>query len=346
VKRLAVAILHGIEIEDRDFAATPTRLLHEGFARAMGPGGPDPREALAIQPVHWAPHLEGRQRELFERMSPGGSPGRFDAVARTVRRLNAGSVASLVPLVLGMVQRNGLSPGSLHYPTGRWLMLHFVGDVIAYDRQAGAANYEAVHRTFAEGLASLAAETGGDAPLCVVAHSFGTVLASDYFYDQQVSARGRRDLVPAAVRDAGGGSALARGDTLAWMYTMGSPMALWSLRYPRAELNRPIRFPARRLSDRYPGLATEWVNFVDQDDVIAYPLRPLSEAYAKVVSQDRPVSVKRFTGLPASLTPLVHPFYWADRSVTDPIARSLAAGWRQLNASARRAGTPRRGSGR
>ena len=330
MQRLAVAVVHGIEIDDEKFAVTPTRLLQEGFAKALGPGGPDPEEALEIQPIHWAPHLDNRQRELFDKMSPGGLSAHFDAIVRTVRGVNAGSVMSLVPLMLRVLQRSG--PGQpLHYPTGRWLMLHFVGDAIAYDRYSAAANYEAIHTTFATGLASLAAKAGPDAPLCVVAHSFGTVLASDYFYDRQQNALGNRRLLLPAVRAAAGRSALARGDTLAWMYTLGSPMALWSLRYAKAELNKPIDFPAVKLADHHRPLDTEWVNFFDADDVIAYPLRPLSKAYAKVVCEDRAVSVKRLSGLPASLTPLIHPYYWADRTVTDRIARTLAAGWRRLN---------------
>ena len=35
-------------------------------------------------------------------------------------------------------------------------------------------------------LAELAQEAGPDAPLCVIAHSLGTIIASNYLYDLQV----------------------------------------------------------------------------------------------------------------------------------------------------------------
>ena len=46
-----IAIVHGIEIEDRNFAETPKKLLTEAFAAAVGPDGPDPEAALVVEPL-------------------------------------------------------------------------------------------------------------------------------------------------------------------------------------------------------------------------------------------------------------------------------------------------------
>lgn len=329
MKRIAVAIVHGIEIDDPEFAATPTKLLEEGFTQAVGRDAPDPRDALVVEPINWAPHLERRQRQLFARMYPEGVGSYFDDdLSATIRKINAGSASSLVPLVASLVQPTVPPLRTLHYPTGRWMMAHFVGDAIAYDRSANPAGYVAAHESLARGLAALARRAGPEAPLCVIAHSFGTVLVSDYIYDQREAARGRARMVAKAVRTAQGPSALAHGDTLAWFYTMGCPLALWSLRYPEARLDRPIDVPAEHLSEHQPGLEGQWINFYDRDDIFAYPLRPLSEAYERAVAEDRPVSLKSF---PVSITPLVHPFYWSERSVIDPIARTLGEAWRRMN---------------
>ncbi|GEL17415.1 hypothetical protein [Pseudonocardia asaccharolytica] len=325
--RIAVAIVHGIEIADPAFAATPTRLLREGFARELGVGVADTEDMLVVEPVHWAPHLEERQRELFARIYPGQTgPSFVDELSRLIKMINAGSVAALVPFAASLLNPIRCGLRALRYPAARWMVLHFVGDAIAYDRTAGAANYTAIHETFARGLAALARRAGEGAPLCVIAHSFGTVLASDYVYDQQQSAQGRA-LVAPAVAAAAGPAPLARGETLGWFYTMGSPLALWSLRYPAAELDRPIGFPGGALADRYPALPGEWVNFYDADDVLAYPLTGLSPEYGRVV-EDRAVSLHGWN--PIFATPLAHPYYWTDRSVMRRIARSLAAGWRLL----------------
>lgn len=328
MKRIAVAIVHGIEIDDPDFAATPARLLREHFAKHAGTGAHAVDEALVVQPIHWAPHLERRERALFARMYPGESEHALDHLSGLVRKLNTGSPLALAPFLASLANPGVAPQGGLHYPTARWIMAHFMGDIIAYEPTASRANYDATHEVLAKGLAALARKAGDDAPLCILAHSFGSVVASDYLWDQQEAARGRPGLVSDAVRRAQGNSALARGDTLAWLYTMGSPLALWSLRYPEARLDRPIDFPPERLAALHPSLAAEWVNFVSSTDVIAYPLRPLGAAYEKVVKEDR---IGAFGGLPVSLTPASHPFYWSDPDVVAPIAEALAEGWKRLN---------------
>ncbi len=324
---IAVAIVHGIEIEDPDFATTPTKLLKEAFADQFGPHGPDPDQALIVEPIAWAAEAQARQQQLFDHVFATDSHEFFeDRISRIITKLNAGSTRHLVPLILSMSDRKVPGMKELHWPTARWLMMHFVGDVIAYDRTGDGANYHAVHGTFASGLESLARRAGPEAPLCVIAHSFGTVLATDYFYDQQ---QWRRRLAAETVDAARGKSALARGHTLAWLYTMGSPLALWSLRYASdsRQMSKPIRFPGQRIETDRPDLNTEWVNIYEKDDIIAYPLRGLSEAYAATVDEDRAVDVSG----PVSTTPLTHIFYWSDRKVIDPIGARLAQGWRLLN---------------
>lgn len=329
MKRIAVAVVHGIEIEDPQFAAPAIELLREGFAEEVGRGGPDPEDALVIEPVNWAPDLEPLQRRLFEQIYPENTRPFFDEqLCRTIRQLNAGSRLALAPLAASLMQPVVPPLRSLYYPTARWIMIHFVGDVIAYDRAANPANYEAIHETFARSLAALARKAGEDAPLCVIAHSFGTVLASDYFYDLAQTETDGRSLVSQELFQAMGPSPLAHGKTLAWFYTMGSPLALWSLRYPKAELARPIGVPAKEIAERYPDLPGEWINFYCKSDVMAYPLKSLSDAYAHAVHEDRAVNPK---GFPVSATPVSHAYYWSDRSVVRPIARTLARSWKQLN---------------
>lgn len=326
---IAVAFVHGIEIADPDFAVTPSRLLKRGFAKALGPGGPDPDEALLIEPVLWAPHLQERQLQLFDRMYPESDrSGIVEWLMSGVRKVNAGSQAALVPLSVAALAPWLPGLNSLRYPGLRWLMVHFVGDVIAYDRGPNPDNYANIHSELAHGLIRLSERAGERAPLCIIGHSFGTILSSDYIYDQQASRTGDRDLVPAPVRALIGDSPLAQGETLTWFYTLGSPMALWSLRYPDGELGRPIRLPGA--GDYHPSLRGEWVNVYSKYDIFAYPLRSLGTAYARVVTEDRSVRLGRW---PLSVTPLVHPYFWSDRGVMDRIGASLADGWRALNPS-------------
>lgn len=314
---LAVAIIHGVEIDDPHFADRAVQKLRHHFAAGLPKGAAaDLDRILHIEPVHWAPILERRQKDLIEKLYTGSAPRLFNRIRRLVLRLNQGSIAALGPFVATMAARFLPRIEGPHYPGLRWMAMHFMGDIVAYESGGTSSRtYEAVHDVFADALRALAGRAGADAPLCVLAHSYGSVIASDFFYDL---GRGKRP---------GGSTPLERGHTLSHFYTMGSPMALWSLRYDE-DLDRPIKVPAAELADIHPRLDGEWVNFYDPDDVIAFPLKGLSGAYREAVSRDERVSL---CVPPVSWLPLVHPFYWSDDAVMEPIGRALARAWRQVN---------------
>lgn len=87
-------------------------------------------EAFVFDIAHWAPFLEKRQRKVFDGLYPDGG-STFERVRRYVLRLNRGEVPWLVPFLKLFLDR-GL--GGLRRPTMRWVMLHFFGDIVAYQR--------------------------------------------------------------------------------------------------------------------------------------------------------------------------------------------------------------------
>jgi hypothetical protein len=243
-------------------------------------------DGLVLKPVFWAPVLQDAENELWKRLGRGG------------------------PMDFVKLRR---------------FMVDFAADAIAYQPQPGEKDiYEAVHKVVAGALRALAGEAGADAPLCFIAHSLGSVIASNYIYDLQTHPK--RKIIPVSVRKAMGDSPLERGETLAGFYTLGSPIALWSLRY--ADFGRPVQVPSPSLNKLYPKAGGEWVNFYDQDDVIGYPLKSVNKAYGAAVKEDRAVNVG---GLLSSWNPTSHTEYWADRDVIHPIADSLARLWRQIS---------------
>lgn len=327
---LAVLFIHGIEIEDPNFAVTPTRLLHEHFGKQFSQSAPVPETAVVCEPVHWAPSLQPAQEKLFKQHFTGDPDGFFEALQDGVKEMNRGSQTGLARFMPLMMKRTDSRLGRLNYPGLRWVMMHFIGDAIAYQPTPGGREvYDSVHVKVAEALARLRRRAGDDAPLCVVAHSLGTVIASNFFYDLEKERKTGRQLLPERVRSAMGDSPLERGETLTHFYTLGSPLALWTLRYPNQSFDAPVSVPAPELSRHHPGMEGEWVNFFDDDDVIAWPLRPLSETYRRMVRDER-VELK---GPLFSWTPMAHPFYWADDAVMKPIAQALARTWKQLNAT-------------
>jgi len=241
---------------------------------------------LVMKPVYWSPVLQGGEDELWRRVKRGG-PMDFTRLRR--------------------------------------FMLDFAADAIAYQPLPREKRvYEAIHRVVAQTLRVLAREAGPKAPLCVIAHSLGTVVASNYLYDLQTAPR--KDILPKGVKKEMEKTPLEKGETLALLYTLGSPIALWSLRY--TDFGKPVRVPAPGLKKHWPKLSGEWVNFYDEDDVIGYPLKTVNAAYGVAVTRDRAVSVGGvFTGW----TPLSHTDYWTEGSVTGPVAKALARTWKKLN---------------
>ena len=325
--RLAVMWVHGVEIADDRFADTSMALLREEFTRIAGV---DADEALVLRTAFWAPVYERRQSTLLRRMGGQHAEGVFDLLDSLGGATDRGSVAALLGLVASGLVRNLPGSPDFHFPTLRWLIVHYLGDAISY--QAGAVDralYDGVHRILARSLHDLATEAGPDAPVCVLAHSLGSVVASNFFYDLQVAGglheSGSAGVAPEVAAELDD-TATERGETLSWLYTLGSPLALWAQRHP--DFGTPITVPHPDLERRHPGLGGEWVNVWDPDDVIASPLRPLNEHYAAAVGEDRPIAVAPWW---LGWSPLAHPYYWNDRRVVTPIATSLARAWHRLD---------------
>jgi hypothetical protein len=331
VTKLAVMYVHGVEIADDRFAETSIALLKEEFRRIAGV---DPDEALSIRTAFWAPVYEQSQTALLNRMGGARATKVFSLLDSLGSAADRGSVTALLGLVAsGLVRSLPGDPG-FHFPTLRWLLVHYLGDAITY--QAGAVDrrhYDQVHRVLAEGLHDLAVDAGPTAPLCVVAHSLGTVVVSDFFYDLQVAGglhESRSAGVAPSVAEVLDDTPAERGETLAWLHTLGSPLALWAQRHP--DFGTPITVPHPELGRLHPRAGGEWVNVWDRDDIIASPLRPLNDRYAAAVAEDRAVQVAPWW---LGWTPLAHPFYWNDHRVMTPIATSLARAWHRLRVTTR-----------
>ncbi len=292
--KIAIAFIHGIGRTEPGYSAAMQRALARRFAERAGREASNPASKLVFEEVNWSAALQRAEGRLWRRLAPAGP---------------------------------------MRYTRLRHFMVDFAADAIAYQPvPSDRSTYDAIHHQVARSLARLAERAGPRAPLCLITHSLGTVIASNYIYDLM---KRHNSFMCTTVRAAINGTALERGETLALLYTMGSPIALWSLRYPK--FGDPIRFPHGLLAHHHPGLEARWINFYDPDDVIGYALRPLNAGYRAAVTEDRPI---RVGSLLTGWNPLSHLGYWKDGKVADAIAEGLAAIWRQSSALA--LVTPRR----
>ena len=183
----------------------------------------------------------------------------------------------------------------------RFVISHF-GDALAYQRlpSQGMDVYRAIHARIRAHLGALREVMGGDRPIVVIAHSLGSVIVSNYIWDEQ----------KAPTADS---SVTQRMETLAGLVTFGSNIPLFtlclgevvSIRFPVPAITGPLR------------KASRWLNFFDAHDVLGYPLRPLSESYRQAVSADLQINVGSAL---RSWNPLTHEEYWTDNDFTAPVA--------------------------
>ncbi|WP_066174814.1 chemotaxis protein [Bacillus marinisedimentorum] len=280
-QKLAVAIMHGIGSQRENYADAFITAIRDAFKRKAEPYIEDPEEAIVIEPVYWADVFEEDEDRLY---------------------------------------RNLVEANDLHYKDLRRFVIHFLADAIAYQPvETIEHNYERVHEKVGGTLTSLAEKAGPRAPLCMISHSLGSVIAANFLYDLQYRRERcsflREDAVP-----------IEKGDTLMLFFTMGSPLPLWSLRYN--DFARPIRIPSPVLRDFYERAEGQWLNFYDRDDILGYPLKTLNEEFSKSVTEDFEINAGN---LLRNWNPASHYGYLKDKDVIEPIADQLIRAWQQVN---------------
>ena len=241
--RIAVLFIHGVEIRDPHYAQNATNVLRTEYRRACKNDESAPQ--LEVEAAYWIPVVADGLDKVAQRAFGNRFAHWTRLLDQLVHRIDNGSFLAMLPLLAsGLLWRVPGLP-DVHWPTLRWAFTYFVGDLVAYqDDKDTDGNYQAIHGCINDALAKLA-ERAPEAPLCVIAHSLGTVIASDHFYDLQQ----KKSALPTAVQ---------RGETLTFLYTLGSPIALWMVRCP--SFDKPVRLPGRDHQRSEIRGAAEWVN--------------------------------------------------------------------------------------
>ena len=294
--KIAVAITHGICVGNK-FDEEESAKYTDGMAKALklklaeiaDKSGSEAEKLawantkLAISAVNWTPILREERKNLYEKLG--------------VDKLDS---------FFGL----------------REFMFQAIADSLTYQITQSQSDdfwgYNSIHRCVADSLSDLAREeqAGKDAPLCIIAHSLGTIIISNYIYDLQTQ-KTQIDI---------GDTPLERGETLTSVYTLATQIPFWSMRYPN--FDRPIKVPSKQLDRYYSDLPGEWINFYNKSDILAYPLKNLNQAYSEAVTEDREVNAGDWL---KSWNPASHCDYWNDENVIDTIAINLHSILQQLN---------------
>lgn len=281
-QKIAIAVIHGAGTPNENFADEIITHITKRFTKKLSIKNAE--KELVFEPVFWSSIFEPEQKKLWKRL-----------------------------------QDNNY----LNYSRLRRFVIDFLADAIAYQPTAlGNQNYDKVHSIVAASINRLREKAGVNAPLCIISHSLGSIVASNYFYDLQF----KRENMGIETVKCTSNSPIEQCQTLTQFYTMGSPMALWSLRY--IDFGSPITVPSPMIPRYYPNIQGEWLNFYDKDDVLAFPLKGVNEAYRKAVTKDIAVNVG---GLLTSWNPLSHLNYDSDNEVITPIVNGLVRTWKAIN---------------
>ena len=239
------------------------------------------------------------------------------AINKELQKLNApsGSVAWQEIWwadVLGTAEHDYLERArqqvSLKWLGLRSFVVNALGDAVGYQQPRSQSNstYDAVHTRVRECVRTLYVDglAGKPKPMVVLAHSLGGQVMSNYIWDRQKSDAESR------------GSEFEDMRWLAGLITFGCNIPLFSFAYEDAP---PISFPGDCIPEATRTRA-RWYNFLDADDVLAYPLRAINDNYARAVSADISINV----GSPlTSWSPLSHGGYWTDSNFVKPVAKFI-----------------------
>lgn len=152
-------------------------------------------------------------------------------------------------------------------------------------------------------------------PVVILAQSLGCQVVSSYIWDaQQPIARAGIWSSPKkdGVTDGSPKDNFRRMKSLQRLYTTGCNIPIFVSGHKVIEAINP------------PSQSFKWHNFFDEDDVLGWPLKPLSNSYNQLVED---ISINAGAGgigtIVRSWNPLSHGDYWTESEVVDHISSAL-----------------------
>lgn len=276
-QKIAIVIIHGIGINRADFADDLIKGIKTEFNNQVTLTTKEHRDYaqdLDFRPVVWDDLFAPHQKRLSALIN--------NNLQKLARPLD-GKVLQKVAAFLYQLAYFQLKSG---------IAAQFITDIISYgDLKARDLIFQKVNRS----LEGINLQSNGKMPITLITHSLGTVIGYDF-----IRTRLEHGVFHPKLE-------------LNNFFTMGSPIALFTLDYTKTDLFKEciqLENPAAR-----------WVNILDPDDPVAYRLEHFDVYKSKM--KDREVELG---GLLDS-----HVKYWGNPDVYRIIGHKLALDWLRIN---------------
>ena len=205
----------------------------------------------------------------------------------------------------------------LRYQETRKFVVSYLADALIYQPLPNDRSpYTDIHREVIRSIRRLAEKAGPGAVLCIAAHSLGSVIMSNFLWDATVKPELlirceelRSEMTP---------QTWDLIDSTSYVWTFGSPLALWSARFKEP---KAIKVPGKKANYLRTG---GWRNLVDPDDILAYPLSGIGQSREYIRDIEMEVG-----NLLTGWNPGSHVGYWRSKMLLNMIAHDASEVWRQ-----------------
>ncbi|HEY5646883.1 MAG TPA: hypothetical protein VIS76_13110 [Pseudomonadales bacterium] len=202
----------------------------------------------------------------------------------------------------------------------RRFLLYGFSDAAGMERRAAnpGSPYQQAQKII-RGVLKEAYETvGGAKPVVIIAQSLGCQVISNYLWDAQKAGKAGQGVWKSPTTKRGSPlDSFLRLKSLRFFYTTGCNIPIFLAGFPQEKIL------AVKTADG--GYAFRWNNYYDEDDVLGWPLKPLSPSYGQAVYRDYAINANGT--LLGSIThgwnALSHTRYWTDADVLKPLATDI-----------------------
>ena len=189
----------------------------------------------------------------------------------------------------------------------RKLIITNIGDLINYGGipNLPSENYTKTHQFVHEAILELKDKLEENAPVILVASSFGTQIMNNYIWDRQH---------PSSI-DPMGATPFERLETMVGFFCLGSILPIFASSNNIDSLE-PITFPSANMDTALKSKAV-WECYYDKNDAMGYPLKTLNANYAASNIKDIQINV----GNPLIFWNFISHFgYWKSRKLIKRIS--------------------------